>query len=102
MTGRRQNANISSSRLKRSKTSQRQTKGHKNMINLIAMTAKVQRERAVLTLSMLSFFSSVILLLLSSSPGRAPGNGAMPAHQPHASHRAKQLSKQLTPASPAL
>jgi cytochrome c len=61
------------------------------MINRIAMTAKVQRERAVLTLSMLCFVSSVILLLVSSSPGRAAGNGAMPGYQTGDADRGKQL-----------
>ena len=60
------------------------------MINRIAMSAKVQRERA-LTLSMLCFISSVILLLVSPSPGRAAGNGAMPRYQTGDADRGKQL-----------
>jgi cytochrome c len=61
------------------------------MINRIAMTAKVQRERAALTLSMLFFISLVILLLVSPLPGRAAGDGAMLGYQAGDADRGKQL-----------
>jgi cytochrome c len=61
------------------------------MINRIAMTAKVQRDRAALTLSMLFFISLVILLLVSPLPGRAAGDGAMLGYQAGDADRGKQL-----------
>jgi cytochrome c len=61
------------------------------MINRIAMTSKVQRERAALTLSMLFFISLVILLLVSPLPGRAAGDGAMLGYQAGDADRGKQL-----------
>jgi cytochrome c len=61
------------------------------MINRIAMTAKVRRERAALTLSMLFFISLVILLLVSPLPGRAAGDGAMLGYQAGDADRGKQL-----------
>jgi len=61
------------------------------MMNRTAMTAKVQRERAALTLSMLFFISLVILLLVSPLTGRAAGNGAMVGYQAGDADRGKQL-----------
>jgi cytochrome c len=61
------------------------------VINRIAMTAKVRRERAALTLSMLFFISLVILLLVSPLPGRAAGDGAMLGYQAGDADRGKQL-----------
>ncbi len=61
------------------------------MINRIAMTAKVQRQRAGLALSMLFFISLVILLLISPLPGRAAGNGALVGDQAGDADRGKQL-----------
>jgi cytochrome c len=61
------------------------------MINRISMTAKVQRERAALTLSMMLFISLVILLLVSPLPGRAAGDGAMLGYQAGDADRGKQL-----------
>ena len=61
------------------------------MINRIAMTAKVQRERAGLALSMLFFISLVILLLIYPLPGRAAGNGALVGDQAGDADRGKQL-----------
>ena len=61
------------------------------MINRISMTAKVQRVRAALTLSMMLFISLVILLLVSPLPGRAAGDGAMLGYQAGDADRGKQL-----------
>jgi cytochrome c len=61
------------------------------MIDRIAMTAKVQRERAVLALSMLFFIGMVILLLVSPLPGHAAGNGAMVGDRAGDADRGKQL-----------
>jgi cytochrome c len=61
------------------------------MINRIAMANKVQKARAVLTLSMLCFISLVILLLISPLPGRAAGNGDMLGYQAGDADRGKQL-----------
>jgi cytochrome c len=60
-------------------------------MNRTAMTAKVQRDRAALTLSMLFFISLVILLLVYPSPGRAAGNTAMFGYQAGDADRGKQL-----------
>ena len=61
------------------------------MVNRIAMTAKVQRDRAALTISALFFISRVILLLVSPLTGRAAGNGAMFGYQAGDADRGKQL-----------
>ena len=50
-------------------------------MNRTAMTAKVQRDRAALTLSMLFFISLVTLSLVSPLRGRAAENGAMVEYQ---------------------
>jgi cytochrome c len=61
------------------------------MINQIAMTAKVQRERRALALSVLFFISLVILMLVSPLPGQAAGNGAMVGDQAGDADRGKKL-----------
>src|ERR1700733_7317181 len=61
------------------------------MISRIAMAARVQRERAALTISMLCFSSLVILLLVSPMPGRAAGEGTMLGDQTGDTDRGKQL-----------
>ena len=61
------------------------------MMNRTAMTAKVQRDRAALTLSMMFFIGLVILLLVSPLTGRAAGNGAMVGYQTGDADRGKQL-----------
>jgi cytochrome c len=61
------------------------------MMNRIAMTAKVQRQRAALALSMVFFISLVILMLVSPLPGRAAGNGALAGDRAGNADRGKQL-----------
>jgi hypothetical protein len=92
MTGRRQNANTSRSSLKGYETSHHPTRGtQEKMMNRTAMTAKVQRDRAALILSMLFFISLVILSLVSPLSGRAAENGAMVGYQAGDPDRGKQL-----------
>src|ERR1700743_2440324 len=61
------------------------------MIHQISMTAKVQRECAALSLSMMCSISLVILLLVSPRPGREAWNGSTLGYQAGDADRGKQL-----------